>query len=39
MPKRYKPNQKKAKKSFIRNALKTHPKNNAPAPMRGGYRI
>lgn len=37
--KRYKPNQKKAARKFVRTALKTHPKNNVPPPMRGGYRI
>ena len=39
MSKRYKPNQRKARKVFTKTALKTHPKNVAPAPMRGGYRI
>lgn len=39
MAKRFKPNQRKARKSFTRNAIKTHPRNVAPPPMRGGYRI
>lgn len=39
MSKRYKPNQRRARKIFTVTALKTHPKNNAPAPMRGGFRI
>lgn len=39
MSKRYKPNQKKAKKRFAATANKSNPKNFAPPPMRGGYRI
>lgn len=39
MAKRFKPNQRKMKRKFTANALKTHPKNVAPTPMRGGYRI
>lgn len=39
MSKRSKPNQRKAHRKFTATALKTHPKNIAPAPMRGGYRI
>lgn len=39
MSKRYRPNQKKAKKRFVATANNHHPKNNAPAPMRGGYRL
>ena len=39
MPKRYKPNQRKAKKVFLATANNHHPKNSAPAPMRGGYRL
>lgn len=39
MSKRYKPNQRRSKKQFTRDALKTHPKNVAPPPMRGGFRI
>lgn len=37
--KRFKPNQRKARKKFTATAIKTHPKNNVPPPMRGGYRI
>lgn len=38
--KRYKPNQKKAKRKFIATANNHHVKNNtALRPMRGGYRI
>lgn len=39
MSKRSKPNQRKAHRKFTATALKIHPKNIAPAPMRGGYRI
>lgn len=39
MAKRTRPNQRKAHRKFVATALKTHPKNTAPAPMRGGYRI
>lgn len=39
MAKRFKPNQRKMRKKFTATALKTHPKNVAPTPMRGGYRI
>lgn len=39
MSKRFKPSQRKARKVFTRTAMKVHPKNVAPAPMRGGYRI
>lgn len=39
MAKRYKPSQIKAHRKFTATALKTHPKNVAPKPMRGGYRI
>lgn len=39
MSKRFKPNQRKSKRDFTRDALKVHPKNTAPSPMRGGYRI
>ena len=39
MSKRYKPNQRKMKRKFVATAVKTHPKNVAPPPMRGGYRI
>ena len=39
MAKRFKPNQRKMRKKFTSLALKTHPKNLAPSPMRGGYRI
>lgn len=39
MSKRYKPNQRKARKQFTRTAMATHVKNVAPPPMRGGYRI
>lgn len=39
MSKRYRPNQKKVKRIFTKTALKTHPKNVAPSPMRGGFRI
>lgn len=39
MSKRYKPNQRKMKRKFTATALKTHPKNVAPSPMRGGFRI
>lgn len=39
MSKRFKPNQRKVRKVFTKTALKTHPKNVAPPPMRGGYRI
>lgn len=35
---RYKPNQRKSRREFTA-ASKVHPKNIAPAPMRGGYRI
>lgn len=37
--KRYRPNQKRAKRKFVATALKTNPRNVAPPPMRGGYRI
>lgn len=37
--KRTRPNQRKSRKQFTAAALKVHPKNVAPAPMRGGYRI
>lgn len=37
--KRMKPNQRKAKASFKHAAMKVNPKNTAPAPHRGGYRI
>lgn len=37
--KRMKPNQSKARKAFTKTAMKVHPRNVAPAPMRGGYRI
>lgn len=39
MSKRYRPNQRKFRRKFTATALKTHPKNVAPPPMRGGYRI
>lgn len=39
MAKRFKPNQRKAHKQFTATALKTHPRNVAPQPMRGGYRV
>lgn len=39
MAKRRVPNQRKSKRAFTRAALKTHKKNVAPPPMRGGYRI
>lgn len=39
MSKRYKPNQRQMKRKFVATAVKTHPKNVAPSPMRGGYRI
>lgn len=39
MGKRYKPNQRNAKKKFTALAMKTANKNVAPSPMRGGYRI
>lgn len=39
MAKRYKPNQRKAHKTFTATALRTNRKNLAPMPMRGGYRI
>lgn len=37
--KRFKPNQRKARKVFTRTASKTHIKNVAPSPMRGGIRL
>ena len=37
--KRYKPNQARSKRYFAKTANSTHPRNVAPAPMRGGYRI
>lgn len=37
--KRIHPNQRKSKAAFTRHAMKVHPKNVAPTPMRGGYRI
>ena len=37
--KRYKPNQKVAKRKFTKTALAVNRKNVAPPPMRGGYRI
>lgn len=37
--KRRKPDQRRAHRKFTFTALKTHPRNIAPAPMRGGYRI
>lgn len=37
--KRIRPNQRKSKRVFTKTAVKTHPKNVAPTPMRGGYRI
>lgn len=39
MSKRTKPNQRKAHKRFTATAMKTNPKNIAPRPQRGGYRI
>lgn len=39
MSKRYKPSQRKVQRKFVKTALKTHPRNVAPPPMRGGYRI
>lgn len=39
MSKRFKPNQRRARKQFVRTALKVNRKNVAPTPMRGGYRI
>lgn len=39
MSKRHRPNQRKSRKQFTATALKVHPKNTAPSPMRGGYRI
>lgn len=38
MKKRYKMSKSGSKKHFTRNSG-THPKNNAPAPMRGGIRL
>lgn len=32
-------NSRAAKKSFTRNALRTHVKNIPVMPMRGGYRL
>lgn len=37
--KRTRPNQIKSRKSFTKKAVRVHPKNVAPPPMRGGYRI
>lgn len=40
MKKRSKIPMKKSKKSFTKNAVKTHKKNiQASAPMRGGWRL
>lgn len=39
MSTRKKINQRKAKKRFVAVANRHHPKNSAPAPMRGGYRL
>lgn len=39
MKKRFKPNQKQAKKEFTQTASRTHQKNVAGAPMRGGIRL
>lgn len=36
---RRKPNQRKAKAVFKATANKHNPKNSAPPPMRGGYRL
>lgn len=37
--KRTRPNQRKSKRAFTKAAVRVHPKNVAPPPMRGGYRI
>lgn len=39
MAKRFKPAQERARRKFTATAVKTHPKNIAPPPMRGGYRV
>lgn len=39
MKKRSKPNQQKARAEFTRTASKTHWRNLAGAPMRGGIRL
>ena len=39
MKKRFKPNQQKAQAQFTRTASKTHWKNLAGNPMRGGIRL
>lgn len=39
MAKRKRLTRKGSKKLFTAAGLKTHRKNVAPAPMRGGYRI
>lgn len=37
--KRFKPNQARSRRLFAATANKTHVKNVAPAPMRGGIRL
>lgn len=39
IPHRKSANGKGAKKSFTRNAMKTHNKNMSSKPMRGGIRL
>lgn len=36
---RKKLNRPTSKRLFRQGAARVHPKNNAPAPMRGGYRL
>lgn len=36
---RYKLNRRSSKKMFAKGAKGAHPRNFAPNPMRGGYRI
>jgi len=39
MAKRSKMSKSSSKRNFTKNAVKSHKKNSAPNPMRGGYRL
>lgn len=39
MGKRHSIGRAKSKSMFTRNALRVHPKNTSPSPMRGGIRL
>ena len=39
MARRRKMSKRSSKKLFTKTASRTHVRNTAPAPMRGGYRI